>query len=129
MAAMQLQPQFQKILKLHLFNLAKVQQTLHQPARAIRTTRELAALAHDPSELYRVACAVALCVPLTRGDEQQAIADEAIRTLRQAVAAGWTNAQRTSRDPDLAALHGRDDFCGLVATLFDRSFPAAALAP
>ena len=52
------------------------------------------------------------------------LAAEAVQTLKQAVDAGWTDAQRTNRDNDLASLRHREDFRRLVATLFDSSFPA-----
>jgi hypothetical protein len=84
---------------------------------------------NNPSELYDVACARALCVPLARGDEQQALAAQAVQTLMQAIAAGWNDAGKTSRDPDLAPLHGRDDFRRLVNDLLDRRFPADPFAP
>jgi hypothetical protein len=48
--------------------------------------------------------------------------------LREAVRAGWNDAQHTSRDPDLAPLRDRDDFRRLVAELFDRGFPADPFA-
>ncbi len=47
-----------------------------------------------------------------------------MNTLRAAIAAGWNDAGHTSRDPDLAPLHDRDDFRRLLAQLFDRGFPA-----
>jgi hypothetical protein len=82
----------------------------------------------NATELYDVACARALCVPLTRGEQQQALATEAVQTLREAVAAGWNDAAKTRRDPDLAPLRDRDDFRLLLAKLFDRGFPADPFA-
>jgi hypothetical protein len=46
-----------------------------------------------------------------------------VQALNEAIAAGWRDAQRTGRDPDLIALHDRDDFRVLLAELFDRGFP------
>jgi hypothetical protein len=63
-------------------------------------------------------------VPLAKeeGDRTQ-YADEAMAMLHSAVAAGWSSAERTARDPDLLPLRDRADFRRLLAELFDRSFP------
>jgi eukaryotic-like serine/threonine-protein kinase len=82
-----------------------------------------------PSELYRIACDLALCVPTaTDSGRKAAIVAEAIGTLREAIAAGWNDARRTSGDPALASLRDKDDFRRLVAELFDRVFPADPFA-
>ena len=47
--------------------------------------------------------------------------------LREAVAAGWSDAVHTARDPDLAPLCRRADFRELLAGLFDRAFPGRPL--
>jgi hypothetical protein len=57
------------------------------------------------------------------------MAAEAVQMLRAAVAAGWSNAQHTDRDPDLASLRDRDDFRRLLTELFDQGFPADPFAP
>jgi hypothetical protein len=75
-----------------------------------------------------VACTLALAIPLVPTDQQPTLATEAVQMLREAVAAGWNNAQHTCRDPDFAALRDRDDFRRVVAELFDRGFPADAFA-
>jgi hypothetical protein len=49
--------------------------------------------------------------------------------LRTAVAAGWSNAPHTARDPDLTPLRKRPDYQALLAALFDRDFPADPFAP
>ena len=84
----------------------------------------------NSGELYNVACDLALCVSIARDrDRKQILAAEAVATLRAAVAAGYRDAANTSRDPDLAPLHDRDDFRELLAEMFDRSFPADPFAP
>jgi serine/threonine-protein kinase len=116
---------YQRALKHDLLNLAKAYQALNQPTEAVRVARELAELARgDPTELYGAACALALSVPLTRGAPQRILAAEAVRMLRAAMAAGWDDAQHTSRDPGLVPLHDREDFRQVLAELFDRTFPA-----
>ena len=79
----------------------------------------------DPVELYNVACDLALCEPVVKQSaEQQEAAAEAVRTLSQAVTAGWSDPLHTSRDPDLDSLRDRDDFRALLGELFDRPFPS-----
>jgi serine/threonine protein kinase len=119
----------QKGLKYQLLNLAKVYAALNQPAEMIRTAHELGALAQNfPPALYDAASALALCVPLTRGEQQRRLAAEAVQVLKRAIAAGWRDAAKINREPDLAPLRGRDDFRRLVAELFDRRFPADPFA-
>ena len=45
-----------------------------------------------------------------------------------AITAGWSDAQQTSRDPDLAPLRDRDDFRRPLAEVFDRGFPTDPFA-
>jgi hypothetical protein len=112
-----------------LLNLAKVHQALNQPTEAIRAARECAKWSNrDPTDLYNVVCALASSVPLLRDEQEQALAAEAVQTLREAFAAGWADAAKPSRDPALDPLHDRDDFRRLLAELFDRGFPADPFA-
>jgi serine/threonine-protein kinase len=117
------------VLLAQLLNLVKVHRALNQPAEAIRAARECAGLGSKAAgDLYNVACALSLTVPLATGAQRRTIAIEAVETLKQAVIAGWNNAQHASRDPDLAPLRDRDDFRRLLAELFDRGFPADPFA-
>ena len=61
--------------------------------------------------------------------ESAGYADEAVATLRAAVAAGWSDGVIMARDPDLTPLRDRDDFRGLVLGLLDRAMPADPFAP
>jgi eukaryotic-like serine/threonine-protein kinase len=129
LAAMPRNPTYQLSFRDHLLNLTRLFQALNQPNEAVRSTRELVALSGgSPIDLYNVACAIALTVTIARGEQQQTLAAEAVETLKQAVAAGWSDAQHTSRDPDLFPLRDRDDFRRLLAGLFDRGFPADPIA-
>jgi hypothetical protein len=110
--------------------LARLHQALNQPAEAVRVARECVAIARgNPADLYHVAGALARSVPLARNEQQSALAAEAVQLLKEAVAAGWSDAGTTSRDLDLVPLHDRDDFRHLLAELFDRRFPADPFAP
>ncbi len=80
-------------------------------------------------DIYNDACQIARCVPIERDTPaKEAVAAEAVTTLRAAIAAGWNNALHTNRDPDLAPLRDREDFRRLVAELLDRSFPTDPFA-
>jgi len=87
-------------------------------------------VARNPGELYNYACLFSLCVPLAKDRaERDRFASDAMQTLRTAVAAGWSRAVWTGRDPDLIPLHDRDDFRRLLGELFDIGFPANPFAP
>ncbi len=130
LAAMPRHPDHQRALRADLLALTKVYHSLNQTADAMRTTQELVALAQkNPSDLYDVACALAQSAALSPGEPRQALTVEAVQTLKQAIAAGWNDAGRTSRDPELALLRKRDDFRRLLAELFDRGFPVEPFVP
>jgi len=122
--------QYRRFLSNHYGHLAR---TLRAQARADEAAevarRQRALWQNNAGEFYNVACELAFCVPIARGEaRKRALADEAVTTLRAAVAAGWNDAALTSRDPDLASLHDRDDFRRLLAEMFDRGFPADPFA-
>jgi serine/threonine-protein kinase len=123
-----------------LLRLAASLYELKRPAEvetALSEYRKLSPAAR--SGLYNLACRQARRIrdvgeePTSRipdkAAERHRCAENAMFWLRQAVGAGWNDAQRTNRDPDLTPLHHRDDFRRLVAELFGRSFPADAFAP
>jgi eukaryotic-like serine/threonine-protein kinase len=84
---------------------------------------------NDPRELYNTACELALCVPFADDPGQrEALAAEASQVLGDSMAAGFSNTQLISRDPDLLPLRDRDDFRRLLDDLFDRGFPADPFA-
>jgi tetratricopeptide (TPR) repeat protein len=100
-------------------------------------TRALApALVSDPPpgavDYFNLACAQALCAARPVGEhkssppgptDQEAHADEAMAALKRAIDAGWSDAARIARDPDLESLRSRADFRELLRTLLDRTFP------
>jgi len=112
----------------HYLDLADAERALGQPAEAAATLWEHRQLwDDDPAGLYRLACGLALGIPLVaRGQpgpahearaERENYADRAMDALRQAVAAGFRDVARIRRDADLGPLRGRDDFQALVAGL------------
>jgi serine/threonine-protein kinase len=130
LAVMPGHPQYRQSLGRHLVNLTRVHQALGQPTEAARATRDLSGLVPgDPGGLYKVASLLARSAAIARGDPRRELAAEAVRALREAIAAGWSDPVHTGRDPDLIPLHDHDDFRRLVAELFDRVFPSDPFAP
>ena len=92
-AAMPDYPKYLGNLRRALGHLIRAYSALDQPAEAIRSARERASIARgEPDELYNVACDLSLGVALAPEGRLRDLADEAMRTLRQAIAAGWNNA-------------------------------------
>jgi tetratricopeptide (TPR) repeat protein len=118
--------QFRRFLSDNYQDLTVSLRALGQVDEAAETTRERVKLwPGNANELYNAACEFALCVPI--GDDtphKQSLADEAMATLRAAVAAGFSEGAWMSRDADLVPLRGRDDFRRLVLGLMDRAMPA-----
>src|SRR5262249_35143071 len=117
-------------LRLHALALAESNRALHHPREAAAATRELIPLSSgNPAELYEVAQALALYIPIAPDREAaDGYAAEVVAVLERAVQAGWSDAARTSRDPVLIPLHDREDFRRLLVALFDRGFPADPFA-
>jgi tetratricopeptide (TPR) repeat protein len=103
---------------------------LGRSAEAIALARQASELFEqrhgtDASSLYKAACYRAVTAAAIRASDQSAQgakeadaeADRAMAWLKQAVAAGWSNAAHLAVDHDLDALRARDDFKALVAEL------------
>lgn len=89
--------------------LANSYAVLNRPDDAARETNFAIALRpNDPNVLYNSACVFCVLDKKT----------EALRALRKAWEAGYTDAEWTRRDPDLAPLHGEPEF--------ERLFPAGS---
>jgi serine/threonine protein kinase len=80
----------------------------------------------DARRLYNLACYHAVTAALIRADKQSAAAaareadaeaDRAMTWLKQAVAAGYKDAEHMRKDEDLDILRGRQDFQKLLAGL------------
>jgi tetratricopeptide (TPR) repeat protein len=79
-----------------------------------------------PDIRYNIACALALMVPVAPAARREAIASQAVETVRQAYAAGYADASALTTDKDLDALRSRADFKALVA---EKAPQAAAKKP
>jgi serine/threonine-protein kinase len=112
-----------------------------RPAKAAAAFREsIAALrglkSPSPEDDYNMACNQSLLcgVASEKGSgltaaDGRAAAEEAMRTLRQAAAAGWCNAALMRADPDLAPIRSRPDFQLLVLDMAFPEQPFAAATP
>jgi hypothetical protein len=112
--------------------VAKVSCELGEPAEAAAVLAECARLeAGNPTGLYNVTCALALCVPAVgKGKtdlsaqeqaDRKTYADQAMAALKVAVAAGFRDAAHMRKDPDLAAIRSRADFQQLMQSLEEPS--------
>ena len=119
-----------KLLSSHYTGLVRALRAQGRAAEGVQVARQnRASCKGNPDALFHAACGLALCIPIGRDrPEYRTLVAEAVNTLHAAVSAGWSNAQKIGRDPDLAALHDRDEFRRLVAELFDRGFPSDPFA-
>jgi hypothetical protein len=75
-------------------------------------------LADDyPVSRYNVGCDLALMIPIWPADSREALAKQAIDTIRQATAAGYADIANIEKDADLKALRPRGDFQSLMTGL------------
>ena len=109
-----------------------------QSAEAVATAMRRGALwPGEPTELYNVACELALSVPApeaNRAGERPAdpaaeagrrkLADQAMEMLGRAVLIGFNDARWMKRDPDLEVLRTRDDFRAMVRSLRELGGPS-----
>jgi tetratricopeptide (TPR) repeat protein len=119
---------FRLFLSYSYLNMARSQRQLSRAADAVATTLQRRELwPRDPAELYKVARDLALCIPIVAGgkaeltDVEQAERDQyataAVEILRQAMAAGFHDGARLSKDADFEPLRSRGDFQKLLADL------------
>jgi serine/threonine-protein kinase len=108
--------------------LAEVERVKGKPsasATAVLERREL--WPEQPEELYRIARELAQTAAAVGRDQGQLSAeqqgertlylDQALETMRQAIAGGFKDGERLAKDADFAALRPRDDFQKLLAGL------------
>jgi serine/threonine-protein kinase len=110
----------------HLAAYARVLWRSGQEDQAIAVTHELRTVGRgDPKLLREAASLLALAASASGG---RSLSDEAVATLREAVAAGWTDGASLLSDPDLAAIRDRPDFQRIIAPLLDEALPADPFA-
>jgi tetratricopeptide (TPR) repeat protein len=115
---------YRTFLGAHYQSLAQSLRSLGKAIEAADATRELIALwPNDPSELYDGACWLSLCLPLlpdgTPADQREALAAEAVATLKLAIQAGWSDANQISKDSDLDPVREREDFQRALSEIDD----------
>jgi tetratricopeptide (TPR) repeat protein len=100
--------------------LAFLRRAQNQPSAAADLTPErLKASEGNAGRLYKVASDLALCLPMIT--DNQALGDQSIHILKQAIRAGFRDVRRLRTDPALEPLRTRRDFQGLAD---DLAFPA-----
>jgi serine/threonine protein kinase/tetratricopeptide (TPR) repeat protein len=93
---------------------------------ALRAAEKIRDLGWDaPGDAYNAACALSLCIPIVRKDEEATREDrdkgvefygvQAMAMLRHAVSKGFKDVAHMEKDTDLDSLRGREDFKKLVA--------------
>jgi serine/threonine-protein kinase len=112
--------------------LGRLQRQEGQFRAALETLQEAVRIGttspgEKPFSTYELACAQALCAAVAgegRPDppaeilaQRRRLADQAMDSLRQAVAGGWQNVAWMRIDPDLDPLRSRDDFKKLLDDL------------
>jgi eukaryotic-like serine/threonine-protein kinase len=122
--------EYRRYLNDHYKRFASLKRDLGQLADARATILSWREVIDDPSWLYDVARELALCLqPVgnegktkreTAAFNPQSLQDEVIETLRQAIGAGYRDAEELGRDPAFDPLRKRPDFQALVE---DLSFP------
>jgi hypothetical protein len=116
---------YRQLLNDHLERLAEVQRELKQPAEAARATRQRSELWPDtPDRLVSVARDLARCIPLVgKGSgqvllaqqaERDEYAQQAIGTLRRAIACGFSAIELLRKDSELAPLRSYKEFEQLI---------------
>jgi hypothetical protein len=117
---------FQQDLALSLARTGKTDESTKIADKLLEKSPE------EPSVLYIVASAYALCAAAVDPPEQdpgagetqsrrQEYLDKALKTLQQAVAHGYQGAALIQIDPDLAPLSEQAEFRNLIAQLRERS--------
>jgi hypothetical protein len=114
-------------------SLNRSMEQLREQARALAPP-EADTPSPQADDFFNLARTHALCAsrpvdekePLTSDEraDQEAHANRAMAALRRAVDAGWRDAARLAKEPDLDPLRSRDDFRELLLSLLDLAFPS-----
>ena len=87
----------------------------------VRAAADAAAIAGSPAataeDLYNVACIYALASRLAPGEGPRSYAENAVESLRQAMARGYRDLAHLQEDQDLEGLRSREDFKQFVKDL------------
>jgi WD40 repeat protein/serine/threonine protein kinase/tetratricopeptide (TPR) repeat protein len=111
-----------------LFALSNTQRRLRHPAEAMASAREIRQRwPRNNVRLYNAACEMALCVALVgegkpeltaeERETRQTYTQEAVKTLHQAVGAGYKDFRHIRQDRDFDAIRSAVDFQTLVSRM------------
>ncbi len=126
---------YRRRLDQHYKNLISVLRTLGQTDEsATAVSDRLKLWPGNADELFAAACELASCltaVDLVAGEptlkqqrKRREFSDEAMKTLRRSVDAGFREVKRVKEDADLDPLRSRSDFQPLILLIMDSIFPA-----
>jgi hypothetical protein len=101
---------------------------LQDQVATLETAEKVRDLGWDPpGDAYDAACALSLCVPIAREEQQfdaakreaaeQFYGDKAMKMLHAAVTKGFKNVAHMMKDTDLDPLRGREEFQKLIEDL------------
>jgi tetratricopeptide (TPR) repeat protein len=115
---------YRETLNANLGTLGEVERFYNHPDAAVAATLERRALWPDNApELYRVAADLGRAAALAAGRDRDRYADLTLETLRQARAAGFSDADRLRQDSAFDVLRGRNDFARLLDELVQQRRP------
>ncbi len=107
-----------------LANMGRLQAALRRKAEALNSFRRAIRIrkgirAFEDIMLYNTACELSMCIPMLEKPEADRTADEAIRTLKDAVAHGYRNLGQFRADEAeaLAPIRDRPEFRKLMESL------------
>ncbi len=119
------QPELRSGLAVQHQGLFEALHSLGRAQEALEAIREWAKFVpNDPAELFDAARAFALCAALVdKTTDREAIVIEATRTLKAAIAAGWSDVGRARECPELAPVLEREEVRRLLDELRDKAPP------
>ncbi len=106
---------YRRFLAAHYGNLVRMMREERRPAEAVEANRNRAKLGLDDGpELAAIAREFALCLPDLDAAAAAPVADEALRALKAAVAAGYRDLESLRNDPAWAPLRDRPEFQAIL---------------
>jgi serine/threonine protein kinase len=141
-------PEYREVYQFNLLVMVPTQAGLLDPAAAVQAAEQRRDVGwNPPTDAYKAACALALCIRTVANDPKQKIGndagldtakrqaavqsygDAAMKMLQNAVAKGFKDAARMKKDKDLDSLRAREDFRTLLRKLDGETLATPALVP